>query len=193
MPEAVAPEELPTHAEQVHRKQQAAGCEQCVVDEQWLAQAQPLAHAVHKQAQGQPGQYALQHLLVDRLAEHGRWLVERDWQDHRPPCLDAHQQFVLQPGPQIQRERVGSALQRTVRVRVQAAQGCLLDHIAAGREVDADVVQVGVVDIQDPLGVRRRGHFERDAQPDCIGPHPQRGAHAGGRGELIGLRQYIFH
>ncbi|MNT25758.1 hypothetical protein D3C72_1612980 [compost metagenome] len=135
----------------------------------------------------------MKHLLVDCLAEHGRRFVKGDGQNHCALGLDAYQQFVRQSWQHIQRDGMGAALQRALCIGQQAAQGRLLRDIAAGREVDTDLVQIGMVEVQNPLAIGGCSHRKRNAQPHRIGSHAQRSAHAGGRHELVGPSQHILN
>ena len=58
-PRHFAPQVLRAQTKQVQRKQQAARDEQCVLDEQHIAQIEPLCQAVDQQTQRQPRENAL--------------------------------------------------------------------------------------------------------------------------------------
>ena len=190
-PGAVAPQILLAHAKKVQGIEQAAAGEQRVLDEQRLAQAVPLRHAVEDEAQRQAGQHALQHLLVHGPAQNAGGRVERDGQNHRAPGLHPQQEFVVLACFQLKRLGGRAAGQGPLGPRHFCAQHAALQHLSALQQQHINAIEVGVVDFKHPPAVGCGVHRQGDVQPHGILAHSQRGIF-GGLLKLVQPGQRLF-
>ena len=190
-PGAVAPQILLAHAKKVQGIEQAAAGEQRVLDEQRLAQAVPLRHAVEDEAQRQAGQHTLQHLLVHGPAQNAGGRVERDGQNHRAPGLHPQQEFVVLACFQLKRLRGRAPGQGPLGPRHFCAQHAALQHLSALQQQHINAIEVGVVDVKHPPAVGCGVHRQGDVQPHGILAHSQRGIF-GGLLKLVQPGQRLF-